>query len=155
MDAKNARVLPARLENVRRQFEQWRRTRESPSRIPEPLWAAAARMAGAYGVSRVAGLLRVNYQVLKKRAGEGADRGRPAVPRGSSLRAGAPLRGAPTASAGARRGSWNWPPSSRPTVARAALEVENARGERMHVRLRHIAMSELAAFCRSFWNPAS
>jgi hypothetical protein len=68
MGARKARRLPARLERARRRFERWRRTRKIPSRIPEPLWAAAARMAGTYGISRTANTLRVNYSALISKA---------------------------------------------------------------------------------------
>jgi hypothetical protein len=53
MGARKSRALPARLEGVQRRFERWRRTRTIPSRIPEPLWAAAVEVAGTYGISQV------------------------------------------------------------------------------------------------------
>lgn len=39
-----------RLEGVRRRFDVWRRGRKVRSRIPKPLWAAAVKIAGRYGV---------------------------------------------------------------------------------------------------------
>ena len=41
-----------RLEEVRRQFEDWRRTRERRTRIPEPLWRVAAEAAALERVHR-------------------------------------------------------------------------------------------------------
>ncbi len=35
-----------RLEKVRRQFEDWRLTRERRTRIPEPLWRGGRRGGG-------------------------------------------------------------------------------------------------------------
>jgi len=67
MGARERRPLPAWLEAVQRRFERWRRTRKVRSRIPEPLWAAAVRAAGQYGIHRTAKALRVNYYGLKKR----------------------------------------------------------------------------------------
>ena len=46
MDTSKTRDLPAGLEGVRRRFERWRRTRRGASRIPDPLWAAAVKVAG-------------------------------------------------------------------------------------------------------------
>ncbi len=38
---------------VQHRLEVWRKTRRLGQRIPEPLWAAAAVLAGAHGVSLV------------------------------------------------------------------------------------------------------
>ncbi len=70
MGTRKTRDLPARLEGVRRRFERWRRTRKVRSRIPEPLWASAVKMAGTYGIHRTAKALRLNYYALKKRVTE-------------------------------------------------------------------------------------
>ena len=67
MGTRKTRDLPARLEGLRRRFERWRRTRKVRSRIPEPLWAAAVKVAGTYGIHRTAKTLRVDYYSLKKR----------------------------------------------------------------------------------------
>ena len=73
MKQKLQRVLPAGLEAARHHFEQWRATREAPSRIPERLWTIAVRVAGRFGVHRTARALRLDYAVLKKRQGESAE----------------------------------------------------------------------------------
>jgi len=67
MNTKGTRDLPARLEGLRRRFERWRQTRKVRSRIPEPLWASAVKVAGTYGIHRTAKALRVDYYALKKR----------------------------------------------------------------------------------------
>jgi hypothetical protein len=67
MGTRKTRDLPVRLETVRQRFERWRRTREVRSRIPEPLWASAVKVAGTYGIHRTARALRVDYYALKKR----------------------------------------------------------------------------------------
>ncbi|MCP4898429.1 MAG: IS66 family transposase [bacterium] len=41
--------IPAGLEEVRGRFVQWRRTRKVRTRIPEPLWVAAVKVAEKYG----------------------------------------------------------------------------------------------------------
>jgi len=66
MGTRETRDLPARLEGLRRRFERWRQTRKVRSRIPEPLWASAVKVAGTYGIHRTAKALRVDYYALKK-----------------------------------------------------------------------------------------
>ena len=46
--------FPARLERLRRRFEQWRQTRDGRSRIPEALWTSAVQAAGEHGPCRTA-----------------------------------------------------------------------------------------------------
>ena len=58
MGTNKTRELPAELDRLQQRFERWRRTHRIRSRIPEPLWTAAARVAGTYGVHRVAKALR-------------------------------------------------------------------------------------------------
>ena len=72
MSTKKRGALPSRLKDLRRRFERWRRTRKVRTRIPEPLWAAAVRLAGRYGIHRTAKVLRVDYYALKKRVEQDA-----------------------------------------------------------------------------------
>jgi hypothetical protein len=51
MGTRKTRDLPAGLEELRRRFERWRGTHRARSRIPEPLWDSAVKMAGTYGLS--------------------------------------------------------------------------------------------------------
>ena len=60
-------TMPARLKAGRRRFEQWRRTRNGHSRIPERLWTSAVKLATAYGLCRTARALGLDYNALKKR----------------------------------------------------------------------------------------
>ena len=67
MDTREKPGLPARLEALLRRFEGWRGIRKPCSRIPDPLWAAAVKLVGKYGLCRTARTLRVDYYSLKKR----------------------------------------------------------------------------------------
>jgi len=67
MRSRKTQAIPARLEAGRRRFERWRRTRKGNSRIPEPLWTLAVKLAGAYGLHRTARTLHLDYNALKKR----------------------------------------------------------------------------------------
>jgi hypothetical protein len=57
---------PRALEVARERFESWRRTRKQ-RRIPEELWALAAKIAGSCGAHRTAQALRLNPQSLRER----------------------------------------------------------------------------------------
>jgi hypothetical protein len=133
MGTRQAHPLPARLEGVRRRFERWRQTRKIPSPIPGRLWAAAARMASTYGISRTAKTLRVNYQALKQRVDEGG------VGTGESGKSTAAtfLELAPPARAGS---------------CQCTLELEDVSGTKMRVHLQGTETPDLAALSRSFWD---
>ena len=134
MRTRRTRPLPARLDGVQRRFERWRRTRKIPSRIPGPLWAAAARMASTYGISRTAKALRVSYHVLKQRVDEGA-----------------------TATGESEKGGvatfLELAPPTRVGFCQCTLELEDASGAKMRVHLQSAETPDLAALSRSFWNP--
>lgn len=67
MRSGKTKAMPASLAAGRRRFEQWRRTRRGHSRIPEPLWTTAVRLAGAYGLCRTTKTLGLDYNALKRR----------------------------------------------------------------------------------------
>jgi hypothetical protein len=139
MGTKRTRPLPARLASLQGRFEHWRRTRKISSRVPDALWSAAARAASTHGVSRVATMLRVNYNALKKRVAQGVARagGRPstrAAPPGDAVGPFVEL-------------------ASAASACECTLELENAGGAKMRVHLKGMAMPDLAALSRSFWNP--
>lgn len=54
---------------TRRAFERWRKNRSGWSRTPEPLWAAAVRLARKHGVNPTAKELGLDYYSLKKHLG--------------------------------------------------------------------------------------
>ena len=145
MSISKARACLGGLEGVQRRFERWRGTRKLPSRIPEPLWAAAVRVAGTYGRSpycqgAAGGLL------LTQRAGgqQGA-----AARGGSEKELPSPtfLELAPPA----EQGSAAVPVGP----CECTLELEDADGAKMRVHLKGVATPDLAALSRSFWDPAS
>ena len=144
MDGSKTRALPAGLEHVRRRFELWRQANQTRSRIPDSLWAAAARAASRCGIHRTSRALRLDYYALKERVEQQstdivvpatmgvANQRFPSVP--------AFLELAPSASI---------------SSCECTLELENASGAKMRVHLKNIAMPDLAALSRSFWNPAT
>ncbi len=55
------------LEQLRRRFDEFRNTQPLRSRLPEPLWAAAAELATRYGIHATARALRLDYGGLRRR----------------------------------------------------------------------------------------
>ena len=138
MSTKRRHDLPARLVGLRQRFERWRRTRKVRSRIPEPLWAAAVKLAAKYGIHQTAKALRVDYYALKKRVDEA-----PAVT-ASTL---------PEAAAGAR--FLELPAAAWAGSGECTLELEDADGAKLRVHLKGFEAPDLAALSRSFWQVES
>lgn len=140
MNTRQKRNYPARLEGLRQRFERWRQTHPARSRITDPLWTAAVKMAGAYGIHRTARALRVNYYALKKRAeGESVV---PSVPHKDDT-ATTFIELSPPASADFSKGV------SGP--CECSLEMEDTGGANLRVHLKGVASPDLAALCRSLW----
>ena len=55
------------LEEIRDQFETWRKTREKRTTIPAVLWEAAISLCHRYSLCQVSKALRLNYSDLKLR----------------------------------------------------------------------------------------
>ena len=146
MVTRKIRSLPARLEEVRRQFEDWRQTRKIPSRIPGPLWTAAAKIASMCGISRTAKTLRVNYYVLKQHVAKDAvARGKPkkhaTEPRRPFVDG---VRSVPA--------FLELTPPMRVGSCQCVLELEDASGAKMRVHVQGTEAPDLAILSRSFWD---
>ena len=143
----------ASLEEVRRQFEDWRRTRERRARTPEPLWSAATEAAGVVGVSRTAKVLGINADSLKRRVKAAADSARSRGRR----RATPPVAEAATTAAWAPTGATflELPPPVWAAGSECTLELEEAGGAKMRVHLKGPSVPDLAGLSRSFWEGVS
>jgi len=154
------RDVPADLASVRRRLERWRRTRKKRGRIPEPLWAAAVKVAGRHGVNRTATALRLDYYALKDRVE------REAIPRGGSPRRSTskrPRRGtsttaespsSPTSPSSIDASGPTFvelPPAAWPGGGECLVEWADGEGATMRVRLSGGATADLAGLSRSFW----
>jgi hypothetical protein len=102
-------------------------------------------MASTHGIFRVATMLRVNYNALQKHVKQGtaAKGGRPSTDTAHT---------GPEGDAVARFVELASPVSAG--ACECTLDLENASGAKMRVHLKGIAMPDLAAISRSFWNPA-
>lgn len=124
--------LPARLEGTRQRFERWRETRKVGSRIPEPLWTSAVKMARVHGINRTARVLRVNYYSLKERVESEASSS------GSSEMSTSSTFVELTAPAIA-------------STCECLLELEDMAGAKMRIEIKGAEVPDLAALSRSFW----
>jgi hypothetical protein len=118
------------VEPLRCQFEAWRRTRKHGEHIPESLWEAAAKLAGAFGVGRVSRVLGVGYYALKERAQDGCQPNR----------------------SGHEAAAFIELPLSAP-IPRSdyGVEWEDGRGAKMTLRLAPGSGSEVLALAQVFW----
>ena len=133
MNTRKTGDLPADVEATRRRFEQWRQTRKAHTPIPESLWAAAVKLAGRYGVSRTARVLRVGYYSLQERVGQataGPATSSPPLNAPAFLELAVPARGGP---------------------GECLLEWEDAAGAKMRVHLKGVEAPDVVALSRSFW----
>ena len=124
------------LEQVEQQFKGWRAARTRGQHIPAVLWAVAVSMAREHGLHRVACVLRVDQDGLKKRLEHacGAARAGKVDTRFVELMV-----------------------SPAPAAARlceCAVELESARGAKMRVELTGNGLAGLAGLCSAFWSAA-
>jgi hypothetical protein len=120
--------LPPELRQGRDRFQAWRRQRKAGGRIPQPLWAMAARLAKAHGVSRTAAVLRLDYYRLKERAEAAASEPRSSAPAFVEL-------------------------TSPVLVGKhCQIELDNGAGATMRVQLVGYDAADVEALSRSFWN---
>ena len=147
MGTQKTRGLAARLEPIRRRFENWRRTREMRAHIPGALWMAAVKVAGVCGISRTAHTLGVNYTALKRRV-EQQEATAPTGPEpGAGLKQHRPAPGG----VGPSPAFLELTPCSRTGRCHCLLELEDGSGAKMRVELREVETPDLAALGRSFW----
>jgi hypothetical protein len=128
MGTSRHRQLPLDLERGRRRFQAWRGQRKAGGRIPQALWAMAARLAKAHGISRTAGALGLDYYSVKKRAEAAAGEPRSSGP--AFVELAAPV----------------------PVGKQCRLELDDGAGATIHVQLVGYDAADLEALARGFWN---
>jgi hypothetical protein len=67
MDQKITPVTEPTIEDVRNQFEQWRKDRKHRSPIPANLWEGAVSLIAEHSINTVSRSLRIGYTPLKRR----------------------------------------------------------------------------------------
>jgi hypothetical protein len=123
-------ALPGAADSLRRRIETWRRTRKRGSPMPEALWTAAAELAKAHGVLRIARAVRVDFGALKKRVhGLATAEKKTACPPGFV----------------------EIPAFATPAVSEAVLELADDTGAKMTCRLADGAALDVIALVKAFW----
>jgi hypothetical protein len=67
MNRKSTVPIPEAIAQLQRQLEQFRSTRPTRTKLPEPLWQAAVELARQHGIYPVAHPLGLDYTRLKQR----------------------------------------------------------------------------------------
>lgn len=127
--------LNTRIEPLRQQVEAWRKSRAPGQRMPESLWEAATELAKEFGVSPVQRVLRVDYRGLEYRA-TGIDKSKSAK--------------APTPT---KTTFVELPTLAAPRRAEHTIELEDAAGRRMTVKVCGGSLTELLPLAQAFWRP--
>jgi hypothetical protein len=126
--------LPTDLTRLQQRLNTWRQQRTKGTRIPEPLWEAAVRLARAHGPSRVGRVLQLGYAQLQGRlAGPG-----PVA--GSTLPGPAQAPAFVEVALDQVRGP-----------AGCTLELENRLGAKMTIRLPSAKAAPLVALAQALW----
>ena len=120
------------LEQLQRQFEEFRNLRPTRGRLPAGLWKEAAEAARRYGLNPTAQALRLDYNRLKKHMAARREQAKPKK-RTHPASAFVELIG-PTAGA----------------ATDCHIEVESERGVKVRLELKGIATAELAGLIRGF-----
>lgn len=137
MSARENCRIPARLEAVRGRFVEWRRARRVRTRIPEPLWAAAVKVAQKYGIHRTSKVLRLDYDRLKRRVEEDSAGQAEVVSKGRAV------------------GFVELPVPLPRSMGECLIEWEDGEGSKMRMHLTGAETPDPAALSRSFWSDRS
>lgn len=123
------------LDEARSRFEQWRRTRQGKTPIPDALWSAAIAVARRDGVNPTAVALRLDGGKLKRRMAASGLSPRKA-PRAAFVELLAPSQ----SHSGAHRPEYT-------------LELEGRHGK-LRVHCQATTAAELAVLSRALWDMA-
>jgi hypothetical protein len=129
------------VEQARRRFVEFRETHAARSRLPEQLWAAAAKLARRDGITATARVLGVDRPSLQK----WTDR---LEPRASTKSPKSPRRHPRSGSAAPA--FVELLATGPATAGSCVVEVESASGGKLRLDLKTIATSQLAELIRAF-----
>ena len=129
------------LEQARRRFAEFRSTHPVRSRLPEELWAMAAKLARRDGITATARVLGVDRPSLQKWTDRLEPRASTKPPKSRGRR---PLGGS-TAPAFVELLT-----ASTGTATSCVVEVESVSGGKLRLDLKTIATSQLAELIRAF-----
>jgi len=116
------------LEQIKKRFINWRRTRKAKNPIPKRLWNSAAKIAMQCGLSRTAKALRLNYYDLKKRIDVRINAQSPLAPAFIELS-----------------------PAAAGSTSECFIECENKNGSKMRIQIKGMNAPDLNAISAAFW----
>ncbi|MFO0816368.1 MAG: hypothetical protein U1A77_00420 [Pirellulales bacterium] len=148
MAGRGRRAVAAELTVPGERFARWRRGRVRGARIPHELWQLAIELAGRYGVSRVAGVVRVGYYELQKQCRLAADRV-DSAPRTLPERAPRFIelpRSVEPTSASAKA-----PGMASAEAGECVIELDHVSGHRLRLRIPVADAALIAPIIRQLW----
>jgi hypothetical protein len=131
------------VEQLRRQFEEFRSTHVVRSRLPEELWAAAAKLARRDGIEATARVLDVDRPSLQKWTDRFESGAQPKSRKSPRRRQVGRRNHAAPAFVELLAGTTG-------TAASCLVEVESPRGAKLRLELKAIPSGELAELIRAF-----
>lgn len=134
MGAEQVGIDVGSVEAVRQRVSEWRETRPKLEPMPQELWDAAVALSVEHGVYRVARALRVDYGKLKELF-ESRD---------------AAVAGAEVDEGGFAVMTLPVPGVAEPTGAGAELELHDADGSRLSIRLPGCDVLDVAGVVAAF-----
>lgn len=138
--AQEAALYRDDVEQVRRQWREWRSTHAVRSRLPEELWSAAVELARRDGIDATARALEVDKPSLRKWAG----RLNPALRQPTRRKSLSKQR------ANAVPAFVELLASGSGTGTSCLVEVESPRGAKLRLELKGLQASELSELIRAF-----
>jgi hypothetical protein len=130
------------IEQLGRRFEEFRRTHPVRSRLPEELWAAAAKLARRDGIEATARALDVDRPSLQKWTNRFEPR--------AEVKTRKPRRQRQSKREPAAAAFVELLAGNTGAMASCLVEVESPRGGKLRLELKAIPTSELAELIRAF-----
>ncbi len=127
--------LKPTLEQVRDQFENWRKTRQKRTAVPEALWERAVSLSSDYPILQISKALRLNYTALKNRV---------QASNGGSH---------PKSNSGPAFVELDFGRSIFPSEC--VVEMEDTIGSKMKMHLKGVTGLDLLELGRAFWSKGS
>jgi hypothetical protein len=126
--------IPAGLQELARQFEQWRSSHSGRRPIPEALWIRAADLAREHGVFRTAKVLRLDFSKLKRQM--------------------APVQAVAKAASSPPPAFVEFLAPQATAACECVIEVEGPRG-RMRIEWKGTTSPDLCGLSRALWEPGA
>jgi hypothetical protein len=127
-------AVPAGLQELARQFEEWRSSHSGRRPIPEALWMRAADLAREHGVFRTAKVLRLDFSKLKRQM--------------------TPAQAEAKAASSAPPAFVEFLAPQTAAVCECVIEAEGPRG-RIRIEWKGTTPPDLCGLSRALWEPGA